>query len=60
MTNLVDMNHLGFIVASYAIGVLLPAAFAISAWTRMTRVARRLDAIDPRRRRSAQRSQEAA
>ncbi|MBS0562822.1 MAG: heme exporter protein CcmD [Proteobacteria bacterium] len=59
MTDLADMNHLGFIAASYAIGVLLPAVFAVSAWTRMARAARRLDAIDPRRRRAARRRQEA-
>jgi hypothetical protein len=49
MHDLFAMNHLGFIAAAYGIGMLLPGAFAVSAWTRMARAKRRLDAIDPRR-----------
>jgi hypothetical protein len=42
------MNHLPFIAASYALGILVPLTFALDAWRR-TRVAqRRLAAIDPR------------
>ena len=48
------MNHLPFIAASYAIGILLPASFAITAWMRMARASRQLAAIDPRRQRGAQ------
>jgi hypothetical protein len=43
------MNHLGFIVAAYAVGIFLPGAFAVAAWTRMARATRKLAAIDPRR-----------
>jgi hypothetical protein len=43
------MNHLGFIVAAYAVGIVLPGVFAIAAWTRMASAKRKLDAIDPRR-----------
>jgi hypothetical protein len=57
MHDLFAMNHLGFIAGAYAIGILLPGGFAVSAWTRMARAKRRLDAIDPRRLR---RRQEAA
>jgi cytochrome c biogenesis protein CcdA len=46
------MNHLGFILAAYAIGVLVPFAFAVVAWTRVARATRQLLAIDPRRQRS--------
>jgi hypothetical protein len=49
MNDLLAMNHLGFIAAAYGVGILLPAAFAISAWTRMAAAKRKLDAIDPRR-----------
>jgi len=51
MNNLLAMNHLGFIAAAYAVGILLPGAFAVSAWMRMARATGRLDAIDPRRQR---------
>jgi len=54
------MNHLGFIVAAYAVGIILPGAFAVAAWTRMARATRKLDAIDPRRQRRRQRGAEAA
>jgi hypothetical protein len=56
MNDLFAMNHLGFIAAAYAIGILLPGFFAVSAWTRMAAAKRRLDAIDPRRLRSRPRA----
>ena len=43
------MTHLPFIAASYALGVAVPATFAINAWRRMWAARRRLLAIDPRR-----------
>jgi cytochrome c biogenesis protein CcdA len=46
------MNHLAFILAAYTIGVLMPSAFAVAAWTRMVRATRRLLAIDPRQQRN--------
>jgi hypothetical protein len=45
------MTHLPFVAGSYAIGVLLPAAYGIAAWRRMRLARRRLAAI-PRGRRS--------
>ena len=45
------MTHLPYIAASYALALLIPGAFAVSAWTRMRAAARRLAAIDPRARR---------
>ena len=42
------MTHLPYIVASYALGVLIPAAFAVAAFLRMRGAQRRLAAIDPR------------
>ncbi len=42
------MNHLPFIAASYALGVLIPAGFALAAWLRAGTARRRLAAIDPR------------
>jgi hypothetical protein len=57
------MTHLPFVVVSYALGVLLPAAYAIVAWHRMRLASRRLAAIprvkrprtgDPPRRRAPQ------
>ena len=42
------MTHLPFIVASYALGVLIPAAFAVAAFLRMRTAQRRLAAIDQR------------
>ena len=42
------MTHLGFIVASYAIAIGLPAAFALDAARRLSRARRRLAAVDPR------------
>lgn len=42
------MNHLPFIAAAYALGVLLPIAFGLQAYRRLTLARRRLAAIDPR------------
>ena len=42
------MNHLFFIAASYALGVVVPAGFGIAAFVRMGSARRRLAAIDPR------------
>lgn len=49
------MTSLPYIAGSYALGLLLPAAFAVSAWMRVRAAARRLAAIDPRARRRAAR-----
>jgi hypothetical protein len=54
MHDLLAMNHLDFIAAAYAVGILLPGYFAVAAWTRMAQARRRLDAIDPRRLRPPQ------
>ncbi|MEO8716545.1 MAG: hypothetical protein ABI369_16190 [Acetobacteraceae bacterium] len=45
------MTHLPYIAASYVLGLLIPGAFAIAAWTRMRAATSRLAAIDPRARR---------
>jgi hypothetical protein len=42
------MTHLPYIVAAYALGVLIPATFAVSAYLRVRTAQRRLAAIDPR------------
>jgi hypothetical protein len=42
------MTHLPFIAASYALGILVPAGFALSAFLRLGAARRRLAAIDPR------------
>ncbi len=42
------MTHLGFIAASYALGILVPAGFAVAAARRLSAARRRLAAIDPR------------
>jgi hypothetical protein len=44
------VTHLPYIVAAYALGVLVPAAFAWSAYVRMRGARRRLAAVDTRRR----------
>ncbi len=44
------MNHLGFIVASYALAVGIPILFALGAARRLSLARRRLAAIDPRAR----------
>jgi hypothetical protein len=50
------MNHLPFIAASYALGILIPAGFGLAAYLRMASARRRLAAIDPRANRPAQES----
>ena len=42
------MTHLGFIVASYALGIGIPLLFAADAARRLSAARRRLAAIDPR------------
>lgn len=42
------MTHLPYIVASYALGLLVPGAFGIGAFRRMRTARRQLAAIDPR------------
>ena len=42
------MTHLGFVAASYALGVAIPVAFALNAALRLASVRRRLAAVDPR------------
>ncbi len=46
------MNLIPYIAASYVLGVIVPAAFAIAAFARMRRATARLAAIDPRRARA--------
>ena len=43
------MTHLPYIVASYVLGVAIPAAFAASAFMRMRSANRRLAAMGARR-----------
>jgi hypothetical protein len=47
------MTHWPFIAASYALGVLVPLVFGITAFTRMGAARRRLATIDPRPQRPA-------
>ena len=42
------MTHLTYIMAAYALAVLVGAVFSVDAWARMGRARRRLAAIDPR------------
>ncbi len=42
------MTHLPFIVATYALGLAVPAVFAVCAWRRLAQARRRLAAVDPR------------
>ena len=42
------MTHLPFVAASYLLGTLVPAAFAVGAWRRLAQARRRLAAVDPR------------
>jgi hypothetical protein len=42
------MTHLPFIVASYALGLLIPGWFALAAFLRMRSAQRRLAMVDPR------------
>lgn len=42
------MTHLTYIMASYGIAVVMGAAYALAAWSRLARARRQLRAIDPR------------
>ena len=42
------MTHLPYIVAAYALGVVIPGTFAIAALLRMRTARRRLAAVDLR------------
>lgn len=42
------MTHLPYVAAAYALGIAVPAAFALTAWRRLEAARRRLAAIDPR------------
>ena len=42
------MTHLTYIIAAYALFVVVAAWFSAGAWLRMGRARRRLAAIDPR------------
>ena len=53
------MTHLPYVAASYGLALLLGAGFAVEAWLRMRRAARRLEAIDPRRQRDRERERDA-
>jgi hypothetical protein len=44
------MTHLPYVAASYALGVLIPAGFALAAFLRVGAARRRLATIDPRAR----------
>lgn len=45
-------SHWGFIIASYAVSLLVPAVLAVGSARRLTRARTRLAAIDPRQRRT--------
>jgi hypothetical protein len=47
------MTHLPFIAGSYALGILIPAGFALAAYLRLGAARRRLAVIDPRAHRGA-------
>ena len=49
------MDHLPYIAASYALGVLIPGIFAVAAYLRVGSARRRLAAIDTRPRRGGAR-----
>ena len=42
------MSHLGFVAASYALGIGVPLVLALSGWRRLVSARRRLQAVDPR------------
>ena len=42
------MTHLSFIAASYGLGVLLPVAYAVAAFQRVSAARRKLASLDPR------------
>jgi hypothetical protein len=45
------MTYLPYIAASYTLGIVIPAGYALSAFLRAGRARRRLAAIDTRQRR---------
>jgi cytochrome c biogenesis protein CcdA len=45
------VTHLPFVAAAYAMGILLPLAFAVDAFRRTGAARRKLAAIDPRQNR---------
>lgn len=45
------MTYLPYIAVSYALGIVIPAGYALSAFLRAGRAQRRLAAIDPRQQR---------
>ena len=49
------MTHLPYVTASFALTLVVAAAFAVDAWLRMRRAERRLKTIDPRRQRERER-----
>jgi hypothetical protein len=42
------MTHLPFIAVAYALGILVPVAYAVAAYARMGAAKRKLAVIDPR------------
>lgn len=46
------MTHLPFVAAAYALGVLVPIAYALAAFQRATAARRKLASIDPREHRA--------
>lgn len=44
------MTHLPFVAASYALGILIPCGYGVSAWLRLKTSARKLAAVDRRQR----------
>lgn len=46
------MTHLPFVAAAYALGVLVPIAYALAAFQRATAARRKLALIDPREHRA--------
>jgi hypothetical protein len=51
------MTHLPYIVAAYALGVLIPGTYTVAAYLRMRTAQRRLAAIGPRVNRPGRRAQ---
>ncbi len=44
------MTHLAFIIPAYGVALVIPAAFALDAWRRLSRARARLAALEGRRR----------
>jgi hypothetical protein len=49
------VTHLPYIVAAYALGVLIPGGYALAAVMRLGAAKRRLGSLEPRGRREARR-----